>query len=338
MIVTMNPSATISAPSDTLPPGRLRSGTVARLAGLPVTTLRVWERRYGVVAAPKTATGHRQYSQHDVARLRLLKQLTDQGHAIGTVAVLPLEELQAMQTMQALSPGVPAATRHAGMSTWRVVAVGRSMAHKLSGIAACELLAVHDDLDSAEAHTLAQTSAQPAAAGTCDVLLVHLTSLQPAAAHRVMALGTALHVSQVLVIYAFGSDAVAEDLRVAGATVRREPVTGRDLGRLISAGHATHNPSADLARPPPRRFSDEDLAAIAEIPSAVACECPRHVAELVTQLAGFEQYSADCSSRTPADAALHRHLSHLAGAARARFEQALARIMAAEGLVLRGLG
>ena len=42
-----------------MPPveARLRSGTAARLAGLPVTTLRVWERRYGVVAPAKTVTG-----------------------------------------------------------------------------------------------------------------------------------------------------------------------------------------------------------------------------------------------------------------------------------------
>ena len=38
---------------DPLADARLRSGTAARLAGLPVSTLRVWERRYAVVDAPK---------------------------------------------------------------------------------------------------------------------------------------------------------------------------------------------------------------------------------------------------------------------------------------------
>jgi len=77
-----------------LPPdARLRSGSAARLAGLPVTTLRVWERRYGVVAAPKSATGQRLYGAGDVQRLALLKLLSDRGHAIGTMATLPLADL-----------------------------------------------------------------------------------------------------------------------------------------------------------------------------------------------------------------------------------------------------
>jgi len=80
-----------------LPPNaRLRSGAAARLAGLPVTTLRVWERRYGVVSAPKTATGQRQYGAVDVQRLALLKLLSNHGHAIGTMADLPLADLRSL--------------------------------------------------------------------------------------------------------------------------------------------------------------------------------------------------------------------------------------------------
>jgi hypothetical protein len=72
------------------------------------------------------------------------------------------------------------------------------------------------------------------------------------------------------------------------------------------------------------------------MPSDVACECPRHLAEILLQLAGFERYSRDCQSRSPADAALHQHLSQLAGGARHLFEQALQRVMVDEGLVLPG--
>jgi hypothetical protein len=55
---------------------------------------------------------------------------------------------------------------------------------------------------------------------------------------------------------------------------------------------------------------------------------------MVLQLAGFERYSTDCQSGSPADAALHRQLSQLAASARSSFEQALQRVMVAEGLVL----
>jgi len=39
-----------------------RSGTAARLAGIPVDTLRMWERRYQVVGPQLSARGHRRYA------------------------------------------------------------------------------------------------------------------------------------------------------------------------------------------------------------------------------------------------------------------------------------
>jgi hypothetical protein len=62
------------------------------------------------------------------------------------------------------------------------------------------------------------------------------------------------------------------------------------------------------------------------------------MAEIVMQLAGFERYSAECLSRSPADAALHRHLGEVAGAARTLFERAVERLVAEEGLVLSPSG
>ena len=60
--------------------GLYRSGVAARLAGVPVNTLRVWERRYKVVG-PSLSTGRqRLYSLADVRRLTLIKQLVDMGH------------------------------------------------------------------------------------------------------------------------------------------------------------------------------------------------------------------------------------------------------------------
>ena len=85
-----------SQESTAAPGHRLRSGTAARLAGLPVTTLRVWERRYDVTAGGRTSSGQRVYSFDDVARLRLMRRLTNDGHAIGTIAALDVDALQAL--------------------------------------------------------------------------------------------------------------------------------------------------------------------------------------------------------------------------------------------------
>ena len=308
-------------------PHRLRSGTAARLAGLPVTTLRVWERRYGVVAAEKTASGQRVYSPHDVSRLRLLRQLTLVGHPIGTIAMLELEALRALSThgMPGIASTVP------GMALEAVV-VGRSAAHALEAVPGCVLLAVHDDLDQAESAT------HPA--GRVGLLLVRLASLQPLDVDRLLALGAALQADAIFVVYAFGTEASAGSLREAGVTVRREPVAGRELARWVSDARAAPSfasaPTGAAAQAgrqvEPRRFSDEALAGFAELPSPVACECLRHLAEIVAQLAGFERYSQDCTSTGPADAELHRHLSRTAGAARTMFEQALQRVVDDERL------
>lgn len=304
----------------TSPPAgaRLRSGTAARLAGVPVSTLRVWERRYAVVAAPKTATGQRLYSAHDVQRLRALKHLTAQGHAIGTIAGLDLESLH---SLAAEAPSELPANR-------RLVVVGRSAAQKLRAMPGCEPQSVFDDLERA----LARQGDDE----TADVLLVHQPSLQPASAEQVLALGVRLGRPAIIVVYAFGAELVAESLRAAGATVRREPASGRELARLIAATRRIQPQSAaaEAHAATPRRFSDEALVGLAERVSPVACECPRHMAELVMQLASFERYSADCLSVSPADAALHRHLSELAGTARAMFERALERVMVDEGIEL----
>ncbi|MEJ7686571.1 MAG: MerR family transcriptional regulator [Variovorax sp.] len=320
-------SETLPDPAPIARQHRLRSGTAARLAGLPVTTLRVWERRYGVVAAMKTESGQRVYSPHDVSRLRLLRQLTHAGHAIGTIATLELESLQALVN------GMTAIPSASTGSVPDAVVIGRCAAHALEAVPGCVLRAVYDDLDQAEA--------APPPDGRIGLLLVRLASLQPAAVDRVLALGAALRAGAILVVYAFGTEASAGLLREAGVTVRREPLAGRELAQWVRGVRELPPPAAVPAaadagwRVAPRRFSDESLVRLTEMQSPVACECLRHMAEIVAQLAGFERYSQDCTSTGPADAALHRQLSRTAGAARTMFEQALQRVVDDEALELR---
>jgi len=66
---------------------------VAKLTGLPVDTLRAWERRYRAVT-PGRGTRGRMYSDVEVRRLMLLRTAVDGGHAIGQVAALSDTELQ----------------------------------------------------------------------------------------------------------------------------------------------------------------------------------------------------------------------------------------------------
>jgi DNA-binding transcriptional MerR regulator/methanogenic corrinoid protein MtbC1 len=66
---------------------------VARITGLSVDTLRAWERRYQAVVPTRDDRG-RVYSARDVDRLKQLAVLVERGHAIGTIAGLPTNELK----------------------------------------------------------------------------------------------------------------------------------------------------------------------------------------------------------------------------------------------------
>ena len=311
----------MSTPSDTPLPGAkalLRSGTAARLAGLTPSTLRVWEHRYGVVSPPKSPSGQRTYSMADVQRLRLIKRLTLEGHAIGTLAGLAHDELVSLSTGHHVSSS----------AEQRVLVVGHALAQKLEGRLRPAVALVFDDLDHAERDM--------AGCGGADVLVVHVASLHASVTERVLALRVSLPAPTVVVVYSFGAEATADALRTSGVTVRREPVTGKELARLVVASNTLQVPVPDAssAQAGPRLYSDAELVSLAEMPSRVVCECPRHLAEIVTLLVGFERYSDECVSQNETDAALHRHLHDVTSVARTMFEQALARVVIDEGLLV----
>jgi len=295
---------------------QIRSGTAARLAGITPSTLRIWEHRYGVVAPPKSSSGQRVYAMKDIDRLRLIKRLTLEGHAIGTVAQLDIDALVALSSgNQVMSTGAQ-----------RVLVVGQNIARKLDGRLRPAPVVVFDDLSHAEREV--------ARVGAADVLLIHMPVLQESMTEKVEALRNNLPVPNVIVVYSFGTEAVAEALRARGVAVYRDPVSGKELARLVGALRPVVDAPAYVLKTNPRHFSDADLVVLTEIPSLVACECPRHLAEIVTLLVNFELYSKECASGDRKDADLHRHLHEVTSGARAMLEQALARLVIEEGLVL----
>jgi MerR family transcriptional regulator, light-induced transcriptional regulator len=68
----------------------------AQKSGVSPHVLRAWERRYHVVSPARSGGGQRLYSDLDVQRLQLLRQLTGQGHGISHLAKLSLAELEAL--------------------------------------------------------------------------------------------------------------------------------------------------------------------------------------------------------------------------------------------------
>jgi DNA-binding transcriptional MerR regulator/methylmalonyl-CoA mutase cobalamin-binding subunit len=67
---------------------------VARRTGLTAHVIRIWEKRYGAVEPERTGTNRRLYSEEQIERLSLLRDVTKVGHSIGHVAKLPTAKLR----------------------------------------------------------------------------------------------------------------------------------------------------------------------------------------------------------------------------------------------------
>lgn len=80
---------------------------VVRRTGLSAHVIRIWEKRYRAVEPVRTATNRRQYSDEQIERLALLRDLARAGHSIGFVAKLPTERLRLLASTPA-APTAPA--------------------------------------------------------------------------------------------------------------------------------------------------------------------------------------------------------------------------------------
>ncbi len=333
------PTSTLPTDPDEQP--RHRSGAVARMVRMPVATLRVWERRYRISSPALTPSGQRLYSAADVRRIALLKQLTDLGHAIGSLAGLDMGQLQEVAATHAHAlAGALAPPRAAAPLPWRVAVVGESLARRLMRPGVRRRLAGALQIEGPFA--LARDAETRGFETPPDLLLVQAPSLQPGWLADLRAAAPSLAGVRTAAVYRFASEALCEQLAAAGVALLREPLADAVLGQWLEglAGAAARPPlpplSAESAPAPARRWDDAALADIAGLSSTIACECPRHVAELLMQLTHFERYSAECRHRSPADAELHAYLGEVAGTARARFEEALERIAVHEGLLVPG--
>ena len=59
--------------------GKFRIQTVAEMTGVPASTLRTWEQRYGFPSPDRTASAYRMYSQDDIDRIGKVRELCERG-------------------------------------------------------------------------------------------------------------------------------------------------------------------------------------------------------------------------------------------------------------------
>ncbi len=312
-----------------------RIGAVSKTTGIPVSTLRIWETRYGAFKPFKTEGQQRLYGELDVSKAMLLKQLSQQGHAISAIANLDLEQLRRMSQLpqhsaQALGkPGEPVSLAVVGMSL-----ANRIESKKFVTGLREHAIKVTDVLMDLETALKAELTSQ------AQVLLVKVNTLQTAVHQDIQTLIAKHKFVKTIVIYNFSPEAVVTAMKFSGLMLRREPISDIELAELlqsvlfVDAARAqefgtTGNVISN------RKYSDATLARVSGISTQVLCECPRHVAELIAQLASFEQYSQECLNKNADDAHLHAYLHSVSGTARSMFENALEKIALHEGIDLR---
>jgi len=297
-------------------------GAVSRLTGIARERIRIWERRYDAVVPRRDAANNRLYSQDDVDRLVLIRRLIDAGHAIGQIARLPLAELESRQAAAA-TPTL------AGAPPGQTLAIGPEADDLTGQMRAWGLPAVSAVADLA-------TAARWLAGQPADLIVAAFPTLTGQELNGVIQLHRSAPRSVLVLVYRFAPHRLLDQLARLGIRTVKAPLAAGDLNMPAFSAttlHASLAPEHDYRT---RQFSATDLQRFSALQSAVACECPQHLANLVRDLQAFEDYTLACEATTAADAALHREVYDVIARARALAEDALGIIAAEERLTLPG--
>lgn len=320
--------------SSSISSSHYRIGAVSRATGIPVSTLRIWEVRYGAFKPVKTQGNQRLFAEHDVSKAIVLKQLCLEGHGIGSIASMDLAQLRQMLHPAHHKPGTAVMSRPVSLAVVDLGLANRLESRQFASVLSQHRIQVTDVLEDLDAARHAYLSDKP------QVLLIKVNSLQDTVYESIRQLMDRHTFAQTIVLYHFAPDVVVQTMKMAGMTVRRDPVSDSELAELLQSilfvdweRAQTFGLSGSVIAG--RRYTDATLRRVAGISTNVLCECPKHVAELIAQLANFETYSQECLNKNTEDAHLHSYLRAISGSARALFEVALEKIAQHEGIDLR---
>jgi DNA-binding transcriptional MerR regulator len=300
-------------------------GAVTKATGISTHTLRKWESRYGVIEPLRTPTGRRAYTQAQVERLILLRDLVASGHQIGRLSALSDDELEAL--------GRTTPARESAPEFDLVTVVGPVISAVLS----------REQLGPAPFRLVTRPAADWLAGGEevsdrdAQALVVELSTLSGESCARLLELRQETY-ERVVVVYGFAARATLRMLLDGGVVCLKAPVDGQEVIRALAQADAP-GVMAALADPtiPAPRFSADSIARLAAIAPSIRCECPNHIAQLLTDISAFEEYSMLCEQADPADRVLHARLRLIAANARALFEEAMENVARAEGVELEEL-
>jgi len=307
-------------------------GAVAKLTGISTHNLRIWEKRYQLIAGNRSDSGRRIYNDDDVRRLSLIKQCIDLGHSISKLAHLSMVELQSnlaqlsiadfdqaehaqdMYNLAVVSISVAAfSDDDLSKNHIQLVKKSRSIEELLSLKEALDIVIVESDI-------------------VTDELLGQLSALKAGKAPKL-----------ILFIYRIAHSNHLTRLRILDIRTVHAPIEMQEiediLFRFVQRMRHTSAPSDSAAtimqrEPIERKFTLEQLDSLKNRPYNINCECPRHISEIIKTMDAFEMYSLQCQNENNDDAAMHASIYRKTAYARSVMESVLEQVLTTENIVI----
>jgi hypothetical protein len=274
------------------------------------------------------------YAPGQVRKLICLRDLIGRGHQISNLSRLTLAELE---VLVAGATGSPAPARVVFHS---ILVVGPVLSAVFSARLGPERAPFVTRAEPGGEWLLAedQAGARPSTPDSDAALVIELPTLND---RLVAALLTARRraFSRLIVVYGFATRARVAQLDAGGVSCLMAPIDLEEILNRLGAPERRRAAVELLANPalPSPRFAPESIARMAALTPRIACECPQHVARLLTEVSAFETYSRECEDGDPAERELHARLRLIAAHARALLEEGLANSAQTEGVVLEEL-
>jgi DNA-binding transcriptional MerR regulator len=290
-----------------------RIGTVANLSGISVERLRAWERRYGLTPAHRSGKT-RFYSKAQLQWLGKVKRLIDQGHPISTLVGLDDQQLDERQSTSRTQLALSSSTVGLIGPNLLVLEQQQDQGNRL-------------DVQSRWANMDAFMSDQ-SGSDQMDVIVVQLPVLQ---LYHLENIAKFHPESRIVAIYQFATQQQIAAVQELGAPTLQWPVAWQEIEH---ASATTAGLPLRAARTAVRRFSDEELIAVAASEHNDPAGCPQHLVDLISGLNAFADYTLSCADEA-AEPQLYQRIHTDTTQARAQLELALEVLVEADNLVPR---
>ena len=264
-----------------------RIGTVASLTGLSVERLRAWERRYELSPAHKSGRT-RFYDRSQLDRFKIIKRLIDLGHPISSLVQLDDHQLQARLRHQTHEETEARFTANfqdkptVGLVGPNLLQLEQKAHSSSEGLdhSTVEIVARWANIEAFESE---QDQAED-----LDIVVIQLPvlNLQPIELTKQF-----FPKSRVIALYQFTKAEIISQIQALKIPTIKWPISWKEIEHMCVNDLRLRRSGK---HPSPRKFSDEELIAIASS-SDDTTGCPEYVVESIHQLNALADYSHQCS-------------------------------------------